>query len=115
MFTRINIFARLLAWPLRALVRSHVITAPLDDQANTQNNPLFYITKVASASDLATLRRVCLAQGYPEPTDWVMIGSQQLPRTLFLETPHSLSGKQIDSGALAIGQRLLQLHFADPQ
>lgn len=115
MFTRIKLFARLIAWPLRGLVRSHVIAAPQDTQANSEHNPLFYITKVASASDLATLRRVCLAQGYPDPTDWVMIGTQQLPRTLFLETPHSLSGKQIDSGALAIGQRLLQLHFSDPQ
>ena len=114
MFARLKLLAALLSWPLRLLVRCHVITVPKEQLADTENNPLFYITKVASASDLATLRKVCLQQNLPDPTDWVELQGEQIPRTLFLESAHSLSGRQRDSGALQQGQLLLQLHQQHP-
>lgn len=114
MFARLKLLAALFAWPLRVLVRCHVVTTPGNEQANTNSKPLFYITKVASASDLATLQRVCLQQGLPDPTDWVELSGHRIPRTLFLESAHSLAGRQSDSGALQQGQLLLQLHEQMP-
>ncbi len=115
MFERLAFFAKCLKWPLTALVKFKVV--PLSVQETLElpaERPLFYITKVASASDLATLRRVCAAANLPDPTEQVQLGSVSLPRTLFLERPNVLWGKRRDGSALLEGQKLLQTHVDDP-
>ena len=111
MFARLKFLARLLYWPLKPLVQCKIVAAP--QQAADADQPLFYITKVSSASDLATLMRVCRQLGLPAPDEEVQLGAVRLPRTLYLENPKTLSGHQRPTSALQLGQQLLQAHL-DP-
>ncbi len=108
MFAHLKLLARMLYWPLTPLVKSKIVTAPT---ALDADKPLFYITKVASASDLATLMRICRQLGLPAPDEEVQLGDVRLPRTLYLECPKTLSGHKKDSDALQLGQQLLQAHL----
>jgi len=113
MFARLKFLARLLYWPLKPLVQCKIVAAP--QQAANADQPLFYITKVSSASDLATLMRVCRQLGLPAPDEDVQLGAVRLPRTLYLENPKTLSGHQRPTSALQLGQQLLQAHLAPGQ
>ena len=55
MFARLTFLARMLYWPLKPLVQCKIVAAPPSQSALGADKPLFYITKVSSASDLATL------------------------------------------------------------
>jgi len=115
MFDRLSLFAKCLKWPLKALVKYKVVpSSPTEALALPTEKPLFYITKIASASDLATLRRVCAQAQLPDPTDEVQLGGIRLPRTLFLEQPNVLWGERRDGSALIDGQKLLQTHVDNP-
>jgi len=115
MFDRLSLFAKCLKWPLKALVKYKVVpSSPTEAFALPTEKPLFYITKIASASDLATLRRVCAEADLPDPTEPVQLGNMQLPRTLFLEQPNVLWGERRDGSALVDGQKLLQTHVDNP-
>lgn len=109
MFARLKFLARLLYWPIKPLVQCKIVASP--QQAVSADRPLFYITKVASASDLATLMRVCRQLGLPAPDGEVQLGSIRLPRTLYLENPKTLSGHQHPTSALQVGQQLLAAHL----
>jgi len=113
MFARLKFLARLLYWPLKPLVQCKIVAAP--QQVANANQPLFYITKVSSASDLATLMRVCRQLGLPAPDEEVQLGAVRLPRTLYLENPKTLSGHQRPTAALQLGQQLLQAHLNPEQ
>lgn len=116
MFARLKWFASVLQWPLRPLVKYKIIPAqPVSSLELNLNKPLFYISRVASASDLATLKRACLQQGLPDPTEHVSIGNVTLPRTLFLQQPTPLWGAAKASLALQQGQKLLQAHLNQPE
>ncbi len=112
MFARLKFLARMLYWPLKPLVQTKIVAAPPQQQISATDKPLFYITKVASASDLATLMRVCRQLGLPAPDDEVQLGAVRLPRTLYLENPKTLSGHQHPGQALQLGQQLLQAHLS---
>ena len=116
MFSRLKWFASLLQWPLRPLVQYKIIPAqPVSSLDLSLNKPLFYISRVASASDLATLKRACQQHGLPDPTERVSIGNVTLPRTLFLQQPTPLWGNAKESLALEQGQKLLQAHLNQPE
>lgn len=116
MFKRLKWFASLLQWPLWPLVKYKVVPLqPAESLELQTTQPLFYITRLASASDLATLRRVCRELELPDPTDQVQLGDVSLPRTLFLEQPSALWGKTKATLALQQGQKLLQAHLSQPQ
>ncbi|HCU65857.1 MAG TPA: glycerol-3-phosphate 1-O-acyltransferase [Rheinheimera sp.] len=115
MFARLKWFASVLQWPLRPLVKYKIIPAqPVSSLELNLNKPLFYISRVASASDLATLKRACLQLGLPDPAEQVRIGNVSLPRTLFLQQPTPLWGTAKASLALQQGQKLLQAHLNQP-
>lgn len=111
MFARLKFLARTLYWPLKPLVQYKIVAAPEPQHTPSVDKPLFYITKTASASDLATLKRVCNDLRLPAPDDEVQLGSIRLPRTIYLENPKTLSGHQQPSQALQLGQQLLQAHL----
>ena len=116
MFSPLSLFTALLKWPLRLLVKFKVVPDnPVSELALDVNRPIFYICHTESASDLATLRRVCQKLALPDPLLPVSLAGQQLPRTLFLAKPHSVIGARSKTRALAQGQHLLQLHLADPE
>jgi glycerol-3-phosphate O-acyltransferase len=115
MFSRLKWFASILQWLLWPFVKYKIIPSqPVSSLELQANKPLFYITRVASASDLATLKRACLEQGLPDPTAYVTLGDVTLPRTLFLERSASFWGKSRPTLALQQGQKLLQAHLAQP-
>ena len=111
MSSRLTFLARMLYWPLKSLVRYKTVAAPQPQSATPADKPLFYITKVSSASDLATLMRVCRQLDLPAPDGEVQLGSVRLPRTLYLENPKTLLGNQYPTQALELGQQLLQAHL----
>lgn len=111
MSSRLTFLARMLYWPLKSLVRYKTVAAPQPQSAAPADKPLFYITKVSSASDLATLMRVCRQLDLPAPDGEVQLGSVRLPRTLYLENPKTLLGHQYPTQALELGQQLLQAHL----
>lgn len=114
MFSRLKLFASLLFWPLKPWVKYKIIPAePVAELGLSNDKPLFYITKVSSASDLATLQRVCKELALPDPADEVTLNGQRLPRTLFLEQPTPLWGERVAGNALEHGQQLLKAHLAD--
>lgn len=116
MFSRLKLFASLLSWPLKPWVKYKIIPAePVAQLGLSVDKPLFYITRVSSASDLATLQRVCRELALPDPTDEVELNGHRLPRTLCLEQPTPLWGERRQGNALEHGQQLLQAHLADAQ
>lgn len=116
MFSLLSLFTVLLKWPLRLLVKFKIVP---DDAVNELaldlNRPVFYVCHTESASDLATLRRVCQKLALPDPLSPVSLAGQQLSRTLFLVKPHSVIGGRAKTHALEQGQQLLQLHLANPE
>tara|TARA_R110002126_G_scaffold43555_15_gene124909 strand:- start:3297 stop:5828 length:2532 start_codon:yes stop_codon:yes gene_type:complete len=116
MFSGLSLFTALLKWPLRLLVKFKIVPDnTVSELALDLNQPILYVCHTESASDLATLRRVCATLALPDPLQPVELAGQQLPRTLFLEKPHSLIGGRGKTHALTQGQTLLKLHLADPQ
>lgn len=116
MLSGFSLFTKLLSWPIRLLVRFKIVPDnPINELQICTDRPLFYICHTESASDLATLRRVCRALDLPDPLSRVKLGEQLLPRTLFLEKPHQLIGGRGRTRALQQGQRLLAAHLANPQ
>lgn len=116
MFSRLKWFASILQWLLWPFIKYKIIPAqPASSLELQSDKPLFYITRVASASDLATLKRACQEQGLPDPTTYVTIGDITLPRTLFLERSAALWGKSRPTLALQQGRKLLQAHLAHPE
>ncbi|MBV2130911.1 glycerol-3-phosphate 1-O-acyltransferase PlsB [Arsukibacterium indicum] len=116
MFSLLSLFTALLKWPLRLLVKFKIVPDnTVTELALDLNRPVFYICHTESASDLATLRRVCQKLELPDPLVPVALDGQQLARTLFLVKPHSVIGGRRKTRALAQGQQLLQLHLANPE
>lgn len=115
MLSSLSLFSRLLNWPLRLLVKFKIVPDnPLQQLGIATERPLFYICHTESASDLATLRRVCQQLTLPDPLTPVTLDGKHLPRTLFLEQPHQLIGSRTKTRALQQGQALLAAHLADP-
>lgn len=115
MLSSLSLFTKLLKWPLRLLVKFKIVPDdPLAQLDISRQRPLLYVCHTESASDLATLQRVCQQLGLPDPLSTLTLGEQQLPRTLFLEKPHQLIGGRGKTPALAQGQALLAAHLADP-
>ncbi|MCH8536147.1 MAG: glycerol-3-phosphate 1-O-acyltransferase PlsB [Alkalimonas sp.] len=111
MSLRLKWFASLLKWPLHPLVRFKLLPAdPVAELQLDRQQPIFYICHTESASDLATLRRVCQQLELPDPLQPVRCAGQELDRILFLERPHQLIGGRTRTRALQQGQQLLQLH-----
>ncbi len=81
-----SFFYFLLKYPLKFLVRCKIIT---DSQGITEkpNQPLFYIVRHQSASELLALQQACKKQNLPNPLGQVSINGKSFNRTLCLEKP----------------------------
>lgn len=111
MLLRLKWLASLLKWPLRPFVRFKLLPAdPFADLQLDTKRPIFYICHTESASDLATLRRVCQQLQLPDPLSTVKLGSKRHARILFLEKPHQLLGGRRQTTALQQGLALLEAH-----
>jgi len=115
-----------LRWPVKLLVHSKIICdkAQKDDQHgnNTpcfsdEKQPIFYVIRHQSASDLLTLQHACKKQNLPNPFDKVLINGEKFNRTLCLAKPHSILSwyKRSKTNAIEQGLEILNLHQIDPK
>ncbi len=86
MLTLRSLFYSLLKFPLRLFVRCKIVQdAPIS--IDKQDQPIFYIVKHQSASDLLALQYACKQQNLPCPLENVKINNKLFPRTMCLAKP----------------------------
>lgn len=114
-FPLFRLLTLLLCWPIRFLVRFKIVPDDVvAELALDTSRPLLYVCHTRSASDLATLRRVCKQLQLPDPLQQVELNGQLYRRTLFLEKPHAIIGGRGKTRALQQGEALLKAHLEDP-
>ncbi|REL25189.1 glycerol-3-phosphate 1-O-acyltransferase [Thalassotalea euphylliae] len=112
-----SLFYFLLSLPVRLLVRCKIVPDTLPELLKEDaKQPIFYIVRHQSASDLLALQKACKSMGLPDPLGQVTIKGQAFDRTLCLEKPTALffGKKQRKTKALIQGIRLLKRHAEDP-
>ncbi|OEY70868.1 glycerol-3-phosphate 1-O-acyltransferase [Rheinheimera salexigens] len=115
MFRSVKLFAALLKWPLRPLLKYKVVPEqPVTELNIDTSQPIFYICPTESGSDLAALKQVCKNLQLPDPTSDVDIDGVKHFRTLFLERPHTLVFKRGKTQALQQALALLDAHLKNP-
>ncbi|HCM46453.1 MAG TPA: glycerol-3-phosphate 1-O-acyltransferase, partial [Colwellia sp.] len=109
-----SFFYLLLKFPLKLLVRCKIIT---DSQNITEqpSQPIFYIVRHQSVSDLLALQHACKKQNLPDPLGQVTINSKSFNRILCLAKPTPLFAwrKASKTTVTAQGLALLTLHLED--
>lgn len=119
-------FYAVLSWPVKLLVHSKIIcdkTQQEDHHGNNtpcfsdENQPIFYVIRHQSASDLLTLQHACKKQRLPDPSDKVLINGKKFDRTLCLAKPNSILSWHTRSKTNAIkqGLEILNLHQISPK
>ncbi len=118
-----SVFYTLLNLPIKLLVRSKIIC---DKSSNEEQNnsatcfqhssqPVFYVVRHQSASDLLTLQQVCKKQNLPDPLEKITINGEKFDRTLCLAKPSSILSwrKRSKTNAIAQGLAILEQHQQD--
>ena len=111
-----KIFYILLTLPLRLLVKCKIVKDDnLKTNAHAQKQPIFYILKNHSASDLLSLQKACKKLKLPDPLAKVNINGKYFNRTLCLERPTPLFKwrKAAQTSAIAEGTEILEQHQLD--
>jgi len=111
-----SLFYFLLSLPIRLLVRCKIVPDNIEEiECANSNQPIFYIIRHQSASDLLSLQKACRALELPDPLGKVTIKGQSFNRTLCLEKPTSifLGRKNRQTKVLEQGIELLKLHAQD--
>ena len=87
------------------------------DSKVNNNQPIFYVVRHQSASDLLTLQKACKQKNLPDPLSQVDINGQWFPRTFCLEKPSSLFAwhKPSKTAAISQGAALLSQHTLLPE
>ncbi|WP_286264178.1 glycerol-3-phosphate 1-O-acyltransferase PlsB [Thalassotalea atypica] len=113
-----SFFYFLLTLPVKVLVRCKIVP---DDSIKSgtlsSKQPVFYVVRHQSASDLLTLKKACKKLGLPDPLSKVDIKGQQFSRTICLEKPTPIFRwrKTRQTEALSQGIALLKEHGLDPE
>ncbi|NMP33076.1 glycerol-3-phosphate 1-O-acyltransferase PlsB [Thalassotalea sp. M1531] len=111
-----SIFYFLLSLPIKLLVRCKIVPDNLAEiEGADAKQPIFYIVRHQSASDLLSLQKACKALDLPDPLSQVVINGQSFDRTLCLEKPTSiiLGRRNSKTKAFIQGIKLLKLHNQD--
>ena len=110
-----SVFYAILTWPVKLLVHSKIIC---DKSSKSEQNgddapcvvdplqPIFYVIRYQSASDLLTLQHACKKQNLPDPLEKVEINGKKFDRTLCLSKPSSILSWHTRSKTTAISQGL---------
>jgi len=109
-------FYLLLKFPVRLLVHCKIVLdKPIVNDDKKQ--PVFYIVRHQSASDILALQKACQRQSLPDPLGEVMINGKLYLRTLCLAKPTALLPwrRSSETNALKQGLDLLQAHHEDKQ
>ena len=112
MLTLKKIFYHLLSFPLKLRVNPNIIPSNFISQSHVDlSQPIFYVLRHQSASDILTLRMACKDLNLPDPLSFVDIQGKKLARTICLETPNAWfsAQKSPQTPAIAQGVELLTL------
>lgn len=108
-----NLFYLLLRLPITLLVRCKVVADEIinSKQLKTEQ-PIFYVLRHQSASDVLSLRSACKQANLPDPLTPVNVDGEILSRLLFLEKPTPILRwcKIKKTTAIAQGFQLLNAH-----
>ncbi len=111
-----KLFYLLLRLPITLLVRCKIVADKIinSGQLNAEQ-PVFYVLRHQSASDVLSLRKACKKANLPDPLEKVRVNNQLLSRLLFLEKPTALFHwrKPSKTTAIAQGFELLNAHAKD--
>ncbi|MGB1263126.1 MAG: glycerol-3-phosphate 1-O-acyltransferase PlsB [Cognaticolwellia sp.] len=113
-----KIFYLLLRLPIKLLVRCKIVTDKIINAGTlTPEQPVFYVLRHQSASDVLSLRTACKKANLPDPLEEVNLGGKTLSRLLFLEKPSTLFRwrKPEKTTAIEQGFELLSAHAGDEQ
>jgi glycerol-3-phosphate O-acyltransferase len=85
------LYHHLLKLPVRFLVRCKVITDDLSDVSHiSPEQPIFYVVRYQSSSDIIALQHACKKLNLPNPLSKVTINGKYFPRIFFLEKTSSV-------------------------
>lgn len=113
-----SLYHHLLKFPVRLLVKCKVITDDLADGSNINlEQPIFYVVRYQSSSDIIALQHACKKLNLPNPLNKVAINGKYFPRIFFLEKTSSvLPWKEKDkTNAIAQGLNILTEHELDAE
>ena len=111
-----KLFYLLLRLPIKLLVSCKVVADNIISSSQlTSEQPIFYVLRHQSASDVLSLRTACKKAKLPDPLEKVMVNGHALSRLLFLEKPTALFHwrKPQKTTAIAQGFELLNAHAKD--
>jgi len=111
-----SIYYRILKYPVKLLVRCKIVP---DDLVKTGNikaeQPLFYVIKHQSASDILALQSACKQLKLPDPLERIVINGQEFSRMFCLERTTSVFSWKTNRKTQAISQgfKVLAQHELD--
>jgi glycerol-3-phosphate O-acyltransferase len=117
-----SLFYLLLKFPVRLLVHCKIVpdssfNITIEEAEVANQQPIFYIVRHQSASDLLTLQKACKQRKLPDPLSQVTVNGQLFPRTFCLEKPSSLFSwhQPSKTSAISQGAELLNQHASSPE
>ncbi|NQZ82930.1 MAG: glycerol-3-phosphate 1-O-acyltransferase PlsB [Colwellia sp.] len=112
-----SIYYQILKYPVKLLVRCKIVP---DDLVKTGNikaeQPVFYVIKHQSASDILALQSACQQLKLPDPLEKIIINGQEFSRIFCLERTKSVFSWKTSKKTQAITQgfKVLAQHELDP-
>ncbi len=113
-----SLYYYILKFPIKLLVRCKVIPENLEESgAIKHEQPIFYVVRYQSGSDVLALQTACKKLNLPNPLTKVQINGKSFPRIFFLETTTSIFPwkKKSKTDAIEQGFKILTEHELDPE
>jgi len=113
-----SLYYYLIKFPVKLLVRCKVIPGNLDDTSTINpEQPIFYVVRYQSGSDVLALQTACKKLNLPNPLTKIEINGKSFPRIFFLEKTTSIFPwkKKTKTEAIEHGFNILTEHELDPE
>ncbi|MCW9699386.1 MULTISPECIES: glycerol-3-phosphate 1-O-acyltransferase PlsB [unclassified Avibacterium] len=112
MASMLNLYRKLLEFPLSVLVKNNPIPHhPIEELALNVQQPIVYVLPYTSQTDLVIFRKNCLNVGLPDPFEKNEIGGISLPRFVFLDEGRRIfKSKGAKKETITIFNKYLELH-----
>lgn len=112
----LNIYRKVLAFPLSFLVKNNPIPEhPIEELHLETSQPIVYVLPFTSQTDFVIFRNNCLSVGLPDPKEDNHIEGVTLPRYVFLDKGgRFFRSKGAKRETVKIFNQYLELHRKDP-